>query len=192
MRTVRCLESIRLPIDAASFPGRTEFLVFHEHNDRITRLCVTFYVRVSKVWRLFGQNLRNLLVLRYSTVKLGEKYCVTCCTAIVRYTQKVMLINMSLCEMSVHACVCLMYLEFPVCKNKGGTYLHCRFLALHFGGLNYFLVCGGDVDLLSANINIIKNTVKVSLQPSYEIHLEMYIDKTKCISTYTKKFATKL
>lgn len=136
---------------------------------------------------MFGQGLRNLLVLRNPTVKLGEKYCVMCCTAFVRYTQKVMLINMSLCEMSVQACVCLMYLEFPVCKNKGGAYLHCRFLTLHFGGLNYFLVCGGDVDLLSANINIIKNNVKVSLQPSYEIHLEMCIDKTKCVSTYTKK-----
>jgi hypothetical protein len=103
-----------------------------------------------------------------------------------------MLINMSLCEMSLQAGVCLMYLEFPVCKNKGGTYLHCRFLTLHFGGLNYFLVYGGDVDLLSANINIVKNKVKVSLQSSYEIHVEMYIDKSKCISTYTKKFATML
>lgn len=155
------------------------------HNNRIAK-------RVSEVWRLFGQNFRNLLVLRNPTVKLGEKYYATSCIAFVRYTQKVMLINMSLCEMSLHASVCLMYLEFPVCKNKEGTYPHHRFLTLQFGGLNYFLVCDADVDSLSANINIVKKKVKASLQSSYEIHLEMYIDKTKCVSTYTKKICNEV
>jgi hypothetical protein len=57
-----------------------------------------------------------------------------------------------------------------------------------YGGLNYLPVCGVGVNVLSANINIVNNKVKMSLQTSYESHLEVYtsIDKTGCIITYTK------